>query len=129
MILSNKMLKIRFLRKQCRSKHPQHLESQVSVEVLAGYEIQGHAGFAEYGQDIVCAGISILAQGILIGLKDILGERVKFCKRAGYLKVEVDPCVAYRDAPKAILRTLELSILSMANEYPEHIDVMYRSSD
>ena len=26
-----------------------------------GFEITGHAGYAEYGQDIVCAAVSVLA--------------------------------------------------------------------
>ena len=30
-------------------------------EVVKGIEINGHAGYAEYGQDVLCAAVSALA--------------------------------------------------------------------
>ena len=30
-------------------------------KVAKGIEISGHAGYAEYGQDIICAAVSVLA--------------------------------------------------------------------
>ena len=32
---------------------------------VLGFECVGHAGFARFGQDIVCAGISILVQNTI----------------------------------------------------------------
>lgn len=54
-----------------------------SGEVLIS--IKGHAGYAEHGKDIVCAGVSTLVQTMLLGLENIsqcYPENVKYieCK-------------------------------------------------
>ncbi len=52
--------------------------------LLVGFRIRGHAGFAEYGQDIVCAGASAIAQAAVLGLKDTLGSSVSFSEGARF---------------------------------------------
>ena len=39
---------------------------------LTGYRAVGHTGYAEAGQDIVCAAVSALTQSTLNGLKNVL---------------------------------------------------------
>ena len=39
---------------------------------LIGYRSSGHTGYAEAGEDIVCAGVSALTQATLNGLEHIL---------------------------------------------------------
>lgn len=36
--------------------------------------VSGHAGFADHGEDIVCAAVSVLTISILNGLTEILGR-------------------------------------------------------
>ena len=38
-----------------------------------GFEAEGHTGYAEEGSDIVCAAVSALTQGAVIGLKEVIG--------------------------------------------------------
>lgn len=96
---------------------------------LMGYKIEGHAGFAEHGQDIVCAGVSALAQGVLLGLRDAFGDKVSFRKRPGYLAVDLDSQLVGCEASSSVLRVLELGILAMQEAYPNHIDVTYSDID
>jgi uncharacterized protein YsxB (DUF464 family) len=42
---------------------------------LVGIGAQGHAGYAEYGNDIVCAAVSALLQALLVGLQDVAETR------------------------------------------------------
>ena len=35
------------------------------------YEVEGHAEYAEYGKDIVCAGVSALTQSALFTLEEM----------------------------------------------------------
>lgn len=37
--------------------------------------VSGHAGFADHGEDIVCAAVSVLTISILNGLTEILGRK------------------------------------------------------
>ena len=39
---------------------------------LVGYRATGHTGYAEAGEDIVCAGVSALTQSTLNGLLNVL---------------------------------------------------------
>ncbi len=41
---------------------------------IRSFEFSGHSGYAEAGQDIVCAGMSTLAQSIIGTLDELLGE-------------------------------------------------------
>ena len=40
---------------------------------ITGFSCSGHSGYAEEGSDIVCAAISALTQGAVIGLKEVIG--------------------------------------------------------
>lgn len=44
---------------------------------MCGFSIQGHAGYAAYGQDIVCASVSSAAQLTANGITEILGLPAK----------------------------------------------------
>ena len=54
--------------------------------VLYGYEVSGHSGYAEKGNDIVCAGISSVAQNTLISIQTYTTDMVKSEIHNGYLK-------------------------------------------
>ena len=41
-----------------------------NADELVGFEISGHAGFAERGQDIVCAAVSFLATTVVNSLEE-----------------------------------------------------------
>ena len=44
---------------------------------IISIEIQGHANYAEYGKDIVCAAVSVLYQTLMIHL-----EKMKICMKS-----------------------------------------------
>lgn len=90
---------------------------------LAGFQVEGHADFGEYGTDIVCAGISALAQSALFGLQDRLGGAVSFEKRHGYLSVSLSGDRAYGEGPQAILRTFELGVRAIERSYRGTVEV------
>lgn len=41
-------------------------------DVCIGFSVTGHAGYAEYGQDIVCAGVTSAVQLTINGITEIL---------------------------------------------------------
>ncbi len=44
---------------------------------IKGFYLSGHADYGPKGQDIVCAGVSALAQGALLGLEEVIGAKLK----------------------------------------------------
>nr|WP_300002090.1 ribosomal-processing cysteine protease Prp [Tissierella sp.] len=99
------------------------------------YDIKGHANFAPFGEDIVCAAISVLSQTTLMGLVDVLQLKEKeiFYKidDAGYLNVELKTIKDEEDfkASQILLKTFKLGIESIRENYPDNVKIEYRRCD
>lgn len=44
-------------------------------DAYIGFSVSGHAGFAEYGKDIVCASVTSAVQLTVNGICEILGQK------------------------------------------------------
>lgn len=82
-----------------------------------GFVISGHAGLADSGQDIVCAAVSALSQGALIGLEHVVGITVNpvISEHDGYLECSLPPGLSLEKQREShiILETLYLSLRSI----------------
>lgn len=98
------------------------------VDPFGGYssiEISGHAGYDEYGKDIVCAAISALAQTMALGLEKVVGIKVKIKKKDGYFLLKVPKGLSAEKADKAniVIETFILGIEDISESYPSNIQV------
>ena len=100
------------------------------------YDIKGHANFAPYGEDIVCAAISVLSQTTLMGLVEILQLNAKevFYKideNTGYLNVELRDIKdeSLLEKTQILLQTFKLGIESIQETYPDNLKIEYRRCD
>lgn len=95
---------------------------------LSGFSVQGHAGFAEAGSDIYCAGVSAISQTILLGLINNLSLKPDYEMHKGCLTVKLPQQLNSDDGQKAqiILTTFEAGITSMARSYPQYVKVDIR---
>ena len=50
---------------------------------IIGLSVEGHAGAGAYGQDIVCAAVSALAQSVILGLAQHLHRDVDYDVKPG----------------------------------------------
>ncbi|AUS70041.1 ribosomal-processing cysteine protease Prp [Lactococcus lactis] len=78
------------------------------------YQVTGHAGFANIGNDIVCAGVSALYISVTNAL---LSFGKTFERDEGYFIL--DPT----DKELASLKILHDGIVSIAEQYPGHVIV------
>ena len=53
-----------------------------------GLTVDGHAGYAETGNDIVCAAVSALAQGLIHSLDALTDDRISYQIRDGHIGIE-----------------------------------------
>ena len=44
-------------------------EVKVNLESVTGFRIEGHAGYAKHGKDIVCAAVSILVMNTMESIR------------------------------------------------------------
>lgn len=97
---------------------------------IVGFEISGHAGYADVGEDIVCAAVSILATTTVNSLEVQLNQSSNYevGEKAGYLKCCLPPDLTEEDYNKSqvILKTLEIGLKSIEQEYKEYIKITQR---
>ena len=86
-------------------------------------EISGHAEYAEYGKDIVCAGVSALAETAVLGLENVVGVKPLVNKEQGCFILKLPDNMTEDEFKKAaiILETIFLGLVDIANSYPLNI--------
>ena len=99
-------------------------DDKISYEVKA----KGHAGAGKYGQDIVCAAVSVLMQ--------TLANEVEEAARAGtvalgavahgdgWMKVEVTPTRESCDMVEAWVELVQNGLDALAESYPENVELV-----
>lgn len=97
------------------------------------YIVNGHAKYDEYGRDIVCAAVSVLAQTALMSLVDVCGlkeESIRYNidEERGFLSVELpnDIEISKLKDTQTVLETLFIGIKSVAEGYPEYVKLENR---
>lgn len=88
------------------------------------FEAVGHAGYAEEGEDIVCAAVTSAVQLTHCFLTDILGIEVKTV-------VDEDSARIFVELPKEVdvqaenaVDALMVHLTALKEDYPDFIDVM-----
>ena len=94
---------------------------QTADGLLTGFTLSGHAGAGEYGQDIVCAGVSSAAYMTVNTITDVIGATANVAVDDGYMSVTVTDRIA---ACQDILSGFRLHIQAHAEEYPKAVQLM-----
>lgn len=93
---------------------------------LSGFELSGHADSGEYGQDIVCAAVSVLSINTINSLEKLAGvvlEKELDDLNGGFMKVSVDDSDLYDPKVQLLLESLELGLRDIEISYHEYIHV------
>jgi len=96
--------------------------------VYIGFDAEGHAGFADKGEDIVCAAISILTINTVNSLEEINHEDVDASMKDGNLEVRLK---SNREASSQVLiESLILGLNSIRKEYGnKYVKVVYKEEN
>ena len=89
--------------------------------LICGYEISGHSGSAESGQDIICAFVSSAAYMAANTLTEIVGSEIEAEIDDGFMKITV---ISDLSEAQQILEGLRLHLGSLAGDYPDNIKVI-----
>ena len=87
-----------------------------------GFDITGHTGLAQAGQDILCAAISSAAYLTANTITDVIGAEAEAAAADGKMKV----LVSVRDEEKCrdILKGFELHIRQLSQQYPKGVRII-----
>ena len=81
-------------------------------------KIEGHAGYAAHGQDIVCAAISTITQVFLASVEDLTTDNLKSDIRAGNAVIEYGDLSANA---QLLMDSFFVGVQMIADEYPHHV--------
>ncbi|NLD33558.1 MAG: ribosomal-processing cysteine protease Prp [Clostridiales bacterium] len=87
-------------------------------DVITGYRISGHTGFAPSGQDIVCSAVSFLSITCANALESVAGIAPIVLQRDGLLEVHLPQG---NDRSDTIFRVFEQGMKDLEAAYPKHI--------
>lgn len=89
--------------------------------LINGFEISGHSGYAEEGEDIICSAVSSVAYMVTNTLTEIMDLNPEIEVEDGYLKVLLNKEDAKK--PEDILKGLLLHLEQIEKEGPEFIKI------
>jgi uncharacterized protein YsxB (DUF464 family) len=88
---------------------------------ISAFSVQGHSGTAEKGKDIVCAGVSALAQTAFLGIREHLHRRIAFAQASGDFQAELES--EPDDLTDAILETMLLGLQQIQQISPKAVRI------
>lgn len=97
-------------------------------EAITAFRVEGHTGYAESGQDIVCAGVSAISQTAWIGMMNLMDQKPVHQRTEGFFACSLPSGLSEEDekTAQAILKTMELGLLEIENAYKEFIQLTIR---
>lgn len=100
--------------------------------IIRKYTISGHANYSEYGDDLVCCAISILAHNVLASLVEVCEieeNSIDYAadKNKGYLDVNLPRNLekSKLDKSQILLKSLEVGVKSVIESYPGYVTLEY----
>lgn len=82
--------------------------------------VSGHANFAEFGKDIVCAGVTALIQTLIKSITDLTEDKIEYEMSPGMADIKYGNL---SEAGKLLVDSFFIGICQIANEFPEHVRI------
>ena len=88
---------------------------------LDGITIEGHAGYAEAGKDIVCAGVTALTQTLVSSIEGLTRDKIQYRISPGRADIHYKNL---SEAEKLLVDSFFLGISGIAQDFPEHVKII-----
>lgn len=86
-----------------------------------GIAVKGHANYAVSGSDIVCAGITALAQTLIKSIKDLTDDKIEYEISPGRVDIKYGNL---SEKSKTLVDSFFIGICMIAEEFPEYVRIM-----
>ena len=93
---------------------------------ITGFSISGHSGYAEAGQDIVCAAISAVVTMAETTINDVCGAKAKVRVKDEQARITLTLPVSCdeEETVQAVLAGMMITLAGMRDDYPDYIEVL-----
>ena len=95
-------------------------------ERIVGFSVSGHSGYAEAGQDIVCATVSAVVGMAEATINDVCGAKakVRVKEEDARITLTLPASCDEEESVQAVLAGLLLYLCNLRDEYPDYIEVL-----
>ena len=94
---------------------------------ITGFSVSGHSGYAEAGQDIVCAAVSAVVTMAEATINDVCGAKAKVRvkeRENARITLTLPASCDEEESVQAVLAGMMLTLCSMRDDYPDNIEVL-----
>ena len=95
---------------------------------IIGFDAKGHSGYAEEGEDIVCAAITSTVRLVECILNDVMGlcASVKVHEKTATISLRLPGSLGEtaESTCQTLLTGMMVYLSELHNEYPDHIEVL-----
>ena len=98
---------------------------------ISGFEMEGHAGYSDYGKDIVCAAVSAVSQTAVVGLLHFISSGVESVQQEGRLSCRFSRTLTPDEntAAQIIFKTMYYGLQSINTEYKGYMDIVVEGGE
>ena len=93
---------------------------------ITGFSVSGHSGYAEAGQDIVCAAISAIVTMAEATINDICGAKAKVRVKEADARITLTLPTSCdeEETVQAVLSGMLLTLVNLKEDHPDYIEVL-----
>ena len=103
-----------------------HQEQKKLIEITATHntiKIRGHAGYAEQGHDIVCAGVTALTQALINSVQELTEDEIEYIFESGIADIELRNV---SERSETLIHSFFIGVDLIADEFPKYVKVYNR---
>ena len=93
---------------------------------ITGFSVSGHSGYAEAGQDIVCAAVSAIVRMAEATINDVCGAKakVRIKEEDARITLILPTSCDEEEAVQAVLSGMMITLISLREEFEDYIEVL-----
>ena len=82
--------------------------------------VDGHAGYAEPGKDIVCASVSVLAQNLIQSIEGLTQDHIGYHVMPGHIDIDIKNL---SEQGKLLVDSFFIGVSSIAETYGNYVQI------
>ncbi|GAB6929364.1 ribosomal-processing cysteine protease Prp [Paenibacillus sp. JCM 10914] len=92
---------------------------------IHSFQVTGHAGYADPGEDIVCAGVSSVTVGTVNSVEALTGTVMEARMEGGFLSANLPQAVdeSISDQVQLLLESMVVMLQGIADSYGKYIQI------
>ncbi|MCI9564437.1 MAG: ribosomal-processing cysteine protease Prp [Eubacterium sp.] len=91
-----------------------------------GFRIEGHAGYADEGEDIICAGISVLAINFVNSIEGLTSDKFSQFEHEDDGIIDFEFTDTISNEAEILIKSLVLGLEQLEKEYKDFISLDYK---